>query len=246
VYQSATIEAMLLLQGSTSVKLRAIIKCMTRTIEFAPEEFYHIYNHGTEKRKIFMSRDDYRRFLALMYLANQTEPTELKLQGRTPEEIDEPRKGKRLVDIVAYCLMPNHFHLLIRELEDGGISKFMQKLTTGYTMYFNKRTERNGSLFQGRFKASHVADDRYLRYLISYIHLNPIKLIETSWKETGIKNKSDAEQYLDTYTYSSYLDYLGNQRTENMILSKEAAPEYFSSGSDFKTFTTEWLTHGSE
>ena len=219
---------------------------MTRSFEFAQEEFYHVYNRGTEKRKIFMARYDYKRFLALMYLANQDEPTELKLQGSTLEEITATRKGKQLVHIIAYCLMPNHFHLLIRELEEGGISKFMQKLTTGYTMYFNKRNERSGSLFQGRFKAVHVSDDRYLRYLISYIHLNPIKLIEPKWKEIGITDMTRAEKYLEAYTTSSYLDYLGKNRHEGIILSREAFQEYFSSDTGFKTFITEWLTYASE
>ena len=215
---------------------------MARTFSFVPGEFYHIYNRGTDKRKIFMSRSDRNRFLALLYLANQDDPVDLKLQGPTLLEITE-RTGTPLVEIVAYCLMPNHFHLLIRELEEGGISKFMQKLTTGYTMYFNKWNERNGALFQGRFKATHVADDRYLRYLISYIHLNPIKLIEPKWKEVGITDKTYAEHYLENYVESSYLDYLGKRRLEGMILAREALPEYFSSGADFKTFVTEWLTY---
>ncbi|MCX6787422.1 MAG: transposase [Candidatus Kaiserbacteria bacterium] len=215
---------------------------MARTFLFAPDEFYHIYNRGTDKRKIFISRSDRDRFLALLYLANQDAPVDLKLQGSTLLKIDE-KTGDPLVKIVAYCLMPNHFHLLLRELEEGGISKFMQKLTTGYTMYFNKWNERNGSLFQGRFKATHVADDRYLRYLISYIHLNPIKLIEPKWKEDCIVDKERAEQYLENYAESSYLDYLGRKRPEGMILSRESLPEYFSSGADFKTFVTEWLTY---
>ena len=219
---------------------------MTRTISFAPGEFYHVYNRGTEKRNIFMSRADRDRFLALLYLANQDEPVDLKLQGSTLLEIVEERAGAPLVEIAAYCLMPNHFHLLIRELEDGGISKFMQKLTTGYTMYFNKKYERNGALLQGRFKATHVADDRYMRYLISYIHLNPVKLIEPKWKETGIVNKVVAEKYLETYTQSSYLDYLDKERPEGIILTREALPGYFSSGADFKTFVTEWLTYKAE
>ena len=105
---------------------------------------------------------------------------------------------------------------------------------------------RSGSLFQGRFKATHVADDRYLRYLISYIHLNPVKLIEPRWKETGITDKTHAGRYLETYAYSSYLDYLGKKRLEGMILSREALPEYFSSGTDFKNFVTEWLTYATE
>lgn len=219
---------------------------MARTFSFAIGEFYHIYNRGTEKRNIFMSRSDRNRFLALLYFANQSDPADLKLQGSTLLEIIERRTSAPLVEIAAYCLMPNHFHLLIREFEDGGISKFMQKLTTGYTMYFNKKNERNGSLFQGRFKATHVSDDRYLRYLISYIHLNPVKLIEPKWKETGITDKDRAERYLEEYTQSSYLDYLGRNRSEGMILSREALPEYFSSGADFKTLVTEWLTYAAE
>lgn len=219
---------------------------MARSFSFAPGEFYHIYNRGTEKRDIFTSHADYGRFLALLYFANQTDAADLKLQGSTLSETIEERAGIPLVEIAAYCLMPNHFHLLIRELEEGGISKFMQKLTTGYTMYFNKRHERSGSLFQGKFKATHVSDDRYLRYLISYIHLNPVKLIEPKWKETRIADKERAERYLEAYASSSYLDYLGKERPERMILSREALPEYFSSGIDFKTFVTEWLTYSPE
>lgn len=219
---------------------------MTRSFSFAPGEFYHIYNRGTEKRNIFSSHADCGRFLSLLYFANQTGAADLKLQGSTLSETVGERTGAPLVEIAAYCLMPNHFHLLIREFKEGGISKFMQKLTTGYTMYFNKRHERNGSLFQGKFKATHVADDRYLRYLISYIHLNPVKLIEPKWKETGIVDKERAERYLETYASSSYLDYLGKKRPEGIIISHEALPEYFSPGIDFKTFVTEWLTYSPE
>jgi putative transposase len=219
---------------------------MARTFSFAPGEFYHIYNRGTEKRNVFMSRADRDRFLCLLYFANQSDPADLKLQGSTLLEIAEQRTGAPLVEIIAYCLMPNHFHILLRELEEGGVSKFMQKLTTGYTMYFNKRHDRNGSLFQGRFKATHVADDRYLRYLISYIHLNPIKLIEPKWKEDGIADRVRAERYLETYTYSSYLDYLGKEWPGAIILTREALPEYFASDNDFKTFVTEWLTYKPE
>ncbi len=216
---------------------------MTRHFTFAPGEYYHLYNRGTEKRNIFNSRTDRDRFLALLYFANQDAPVDLKLQGRTLLEMAEQRKEAPLIEIVCYCLMPNHFHLLVRELADGGISKFMQKITTGYTMYFNKCSERTGALFQGKFKATHVAGDRYLRYLISYIHLNPVKLIEPKWKETGITDQTRAEYYLETYAASSYPDYLNKNRPEGIILSKDALPGYFSSGTDFKTFVTEWLTY---
>ena len=216
---------------------------MSRSHTFAPGEFYHIYNRGTEKRTIFLKQGDYDRFVALLYMANQIEAVDLKLQGRTLEEVKDQERSTPLVGITAYCLMPNHFHLLLHEIESGGISKFMQKLSTAYTMYFNKRLERSGALFQGKFKASHVQDDRYLRYLVSYIHLNPVKLIEPEWKEHGIADRKGAEMFLADYQSSSYLDYLNKERTENIILTRDAMPEYFNSGREFKEFVTAWLDY---
>ena len=225
---------------------------MARNVEFAPHEFYHIYNRGTEKRNIFLSRSDYERFSALLYSCNGTLPVRLdnipeSKQGRTLlERAIQCDRGTPLVEICAYVLMPNHFHLLIRERSDGGISKFMQKLLTGYTMYFNTRRERSGVLFQGKYKARHAHGDRYLAHLISYIHLNPVKLIEPLWKETGIRNRSNAERYLKQYTYSSYPDYLGQERTANKIITKDALPAYYESPKDFSNVIKEYLAYGPE
>lgn len=222
---------------------------MSRNISISPNEFYHIYNRGTEKRNIFSSEADRERFLALLYLCNATEPVHIdniqKQQGSTLLEL-LPERQTTLVDICAYCLMPNHFHLLLREKEESGISKFMQKLTTGYTMYFNKRHDRTGSLFQGRFKATHANEDRYLKYLISYIHLNPVKLIEPTWKQNGIKNRKSAEEYLRTYHYSSYPDYLGIPRPESLVLNKDVLPEYFSEIRDLEMEIADWLAYKDE
>ncbi len=219
---------------------------MGRSFKFSPDEFYHLYNRGTEKRNIFIRDLDYKRFIALLFLANQKQPTDLKIQGRTLEEITELRRAKTLVNIAAYCLMPNHFHILVREHTRGGISKFMQKLLTGYTMYFNKRNDRNGALFQGKFKATHVSNDRYLNYLIAYIHLNPIKLIEPKWKEQGIVDQQRAKRYLEKYKHSSYLNFLDQERLENIIMTRNVLPKYFLSKLDFKQLVTDWLTHKSE
>lgn len=109
-------------------------------------------------------------------------------------------------------------------------------------MYFNTRYDRNGALFQGTFKATHVDTDRYLKYLISYIHLNPIKIIEPKWKETGIADRANAERYLETYEYSSYLDYMGATRPHRGLINMEAIPAYALSGT-FKSMVTEWLNH---
>jgi putative transposase len=219
---------------------------MTRQIQIAPEEFYHLYNRGVEKRKIFLCRADYERFEALLYLANQSEPVDLKYQGRSFVEMCEVRAGESLVEVVAYCLMPNHFHLLVRERVEGGIAKFMQKVTTGYTMYFNKRNERSGALFEGTYKARHVSDDRYFRYLISYIHLNPIKLFDSKWKENDIQNRTGAERYLERYEHSSYLDYVGKDRAQALILEKKTLIDIFPSVGDFKTCVKEWLTYSTQ
>ena len=139
--------------------------------------------------------------------------------------------------------MPNHFHLLVTQIEGGSISKFMQKLTTGYSMYYNKKYERTGSLFEGKFKSEHANIDNYLKYLFSYIHLNIIKLIQKDWKEVGIKNKNEATDYLNEYKYSSYLDYLGIDRKENSILNREDFPDYFPTKELFKKDIFEWLSY---
>lgn len=221
---------------------------MSRNVSIAPDEFYHLYNRGTDKRVIFDTDTDRDRFLALLYLCNTTEPVHIdeirKARGSTSlQSLLAIEQEEPLIDICAYCLMPNHFHLLVREKEDHGISRFMQKLMTGYTMYFNKLNERTGSLFQGKFKATHADEDNYLKYLISYIHLNPVKLIEPQWKENGIRNRKSAEKFLNGYRHSSYLDYLGESRIESKILNKDALPDYFSNVRDFEKEVTDWLSY---
>ena len=214
---------------------------MGRNLTFAPGEFYHIYNRGTEKRKIFLSARDHERFLSLLYLSNVEERVDMKRQGRTLSELMLQDKGKKLVEVCAYCLMPNHFHLILKEIDEGGISKFMQKIITGYTMYFNKNYERSGALFQGKFKSEHAKNDRYLKYLIAYLHLNPIKLFDSNWKENGIRDRKRAEKFLDGYIYSSFLDYCGNDRVEKSILSFESLPDYTSDLKNFRSSMAEWL-----
>ena len=212
---------------------------MQRTITFSEGEYYHIYNRGVEKRDIFMERRDYNRFIKLLYVTNSTKPVVYReIENKLFSEID---REEQLVAIGAYCLMPNHFHLLVKEMSEGGISKFMEKLGTGYSMYFNKKYKRSGFLFQGNFKAEHVDTDEYLKYLYSYIHLNPVKLIDPLWKDLGIRDAVGAKKYLDGYRDSSYLDYLGKDREEKLILTKSEFPEYFDKPKDFSAYVHDWL-----
>lgn len=217
---------------------------MNRKFDFSIGEYYHLYNRGTDKRVIFMDRNDHNRFVVLLHLCNGIEGVDISnriREGRTFTDLINIDVSERLVDIIAYCLMPNHFHLLIREKQEGGISLFMQKLSTAYSMYFNKKHERSGSLFEGKFKAKHADTDEYLKYLLAYIHLNPVKLIDSKWKENGIQDRIAAKEFLEKYNYSSYLEWVGDKRTESKILNRESAPEYFSDNNDFGDFINGWL-----
>jgi len=216
---------------------------MSRSITFAPEEFYHCYGRGTEKRKIFLNNKDYERFLALLFVCNSTERIHLSdYKERSFDELFEINRKDTLVDIGAYCLMSNHFHLLLHEKIDNGISLFMQKIMTAYTMYFNKKYERTGSLFESRFRAEHADSDKYLKYLFSYIHLNPAKIIDPKWKEEGIKNKKETINFLRDYKYSSYIDYLNFSRPQGVILNETAFPLYFDTKDKFEEEIFDWLS----
>ena len=227
---------------------------MSRKLSFSVGEYYHIYNRGTEKRDIFLDKADYLRFLVLLYISNNTEAvhiSNLREQGEFLKDIINLERKGTLIDIGIYCLMPNHFHLLIREKRNGGISEFMKKISTGYSMYFNKRYERTGRLFEGTFKSVHANNDEYLKYLFAYIHLNPIKLTNPMWKEEGIKDNNKAESFLNEYEFSSYLDYSSNmennrKRLESKILNKEVFPEYFLEQKDFDGFISDWLLYNND
>lgn len=133
---------------------------------FAENEHYHCFNRGVEKRVIFCDQQDYIYFLKSLRAYNTT--TSLgKLRLYTNTDNNEP-----LVTILSYCLLPNHYHLLLRSNTDGGISKYLQKVSTGYTMYFNKKYERSGSLFQGTFKSKYISNDKDLRQVLAYVFKN--------------------------------------------------------------------------
>ena len=201
---------------------------MQRRTPFSPEEYYHIYTRGVEKRKIFLDKKDYDRFIALLYIMNQSNNFVFRDFLRTkklPEIFNESQEFP-IVSVLAYCLMPNHFHIILLEHEEGGISKFMSKVLTSYSMYFNLKYERSGSLFMHPFRSKHIDNQSHYLYIYSYIHLNPISLIESDWKEVGIRNYKKAEKFLDNYLYSSYLDFKKEGRKESKILDFSKAPYY--------------------
>ncbi len=214
---------------------------MLRKDPFITGEYYHLYNRGIDKRVIFKSVRDYRRFMMLLYLANSTKSFRLddilKKQQKNFEEILIMDKDKSLVAIGAWCLMPNHFHLMVRQEVDGGITKFMKKLGTGYSMYFNIKYERQGALFGGLFKSKLVdADDNYMKQLFAYIHLNPLDTVFYNWQENIEKSSLDMKEFLDRYEYSSYQDFLGVDRIEKHLLNLIVFPDYFEEQDSFRNF----------
>jgi len=216
---------------------------MARKLQFEVDEYYHVFNRGVEKRVIFLTPYDRERFLKLLYLCNAVHtPWLSSLQSLVNKpDIFQFEKGASLVDIGCYCLMGNHFHLLLKEKQENGISVFMQKLSTAYTMYFNIRNQRTGSLFEGTFRARHVDSDEYLKYMFAYIHLNPIEHIEPKWKENGIQDIQKVKDYLTKYFYSSWYEYQGRVREESSILTKSAFPAYFKTRRAHEKEINNWL-----
>jgi putative transposase len=200
---------------------------MANRVPFAPEEWYHCYSRGVDKRIVFEDKNDYERFLQLLYLLNSKDTVHRSdfKKTSTPEVLLVPR-GEPVVAIGAYCLMPNHFHLLLKESTSGGISQFMRKLGIAYAMYFNIKNNRVGNLFVKPFRSRHIPDDRYFKRVVQYIHLNAVELFEPALKRGVVRNPKSLEKKLQQYRYSSMPDYYGAKRLEEIILSPEVK-EFF-------------------
>ncbi len=194
-------------------------------------EWYHCYNRGVDKRRVFESNSERNRFLALLYLSNSSEAIHISnLPSQDLRYIFSDKFGnerKTIVEIGAYALMNNHVHFILKEIVPGGIARFMQKVFTGYTMYFNKKRERTGALFAGTFKSKHLHDDEYLKMAVPYVLLNPAELFESGWKQGIVANKNIHKKLLE-YRYSSLPDFVGTLRPESRIVGN-SLKEYYDS-----------------
>lgn len=195
---------------------------------FAPKEWYHCYSRGIDKRIVFEDISDYQRFIGLLYLVNSSTILHRSNLGHfNYHELFNISRKEPLVSIGAYALMPNHFHLLLYEKSERGISTFMQKLGTAYTMYFNVKHKRSGGLFTRPFRARHISDDRYFQHVVDYIHLNPSKLFEHGWKENQnlsrrrLDKLDDLVTKIETYPHSSLFDFKKIFRPQRVILGDE-------------------------
>jgi REP element-mobilizing transposase RayT len=203
--------------------------------------FYHIYNRGVEKRIVFEDPQDYNVFLK--YISEVLSPadqnittTKYIMQGLSLQSIRRPVKSYYgRLEMLAYCLMPNHFHFLIRQNDKDALEGLMRSLMTRYSMYFNKKYNRVGSLFQGRYKAVLVNEESYLLHLSRYIHMNPMEY------SLNLEN-----------AHSSYLEYLGKRKTSwlhpDIVLgyfNNKVLPD-FKKINSYKSFIQTYQKDGSE
>ncbi len=202
--------------------------------------WYHCYNRGVDKRAIFDSDKDYGRFMLQLFISNGNK--NIKVSDLPDEDFEtlvslyDQKRGEPLVEIGAYALMPNHVHFLVREIVTHGTALFMQKVFTGYTMYFNNKNKRTGALFAGSFKSKHIEDDRYLKQVLPYILLNPIELFEPRWK-SGHHVTPSSFLRVSKYPYSSMADFTQDGATSPITTTDWT--EYYDSVPTFAQMLTD-------
>ena len=233
-----------------------------RKLKFTNGEIYHVYNRGIDKKQIFLNPQDHLRFIHDMFEFNDSNiaiPSNARFQVQKPSTANEEvlrkkfqnleaelpntnikRKRKLLGEITVFCLMPNHFHLLIKQRQENGISRFMQKIGTGYTNYFNTKYERSGHLFQGKFKAEQMESEAHLLHLPYYIHLNPLDLAHPEWRNKEMENPKAAMKFLETYRWSSFQDYIGKKNFPS-VTQREFIQKLVGNEEEYKKETCRWL-----
>ena len=226
-----------------------------QTVDFVNNELYHICYRAVGDAVIFKDADDYFRAIFALYEFNNSQPVNIWLRrlqrkaeklllGPTPQSSLVDRRDK-FVEILAFCFMPNHIHLVVRQLKDGGVSQFMQKVGTGYATFFNKKYSRKGHLFS-RFKAFYVSSDNQLKNVITYVHCNPISLIEPGWKEAGIKRSQQVLAFLkEEYRWSSFFDYLGRKNFPS-VTNRDFVLEVMGGAEGSRQAIEDWISHKQE
>lgn len=198
-----------------------------RVIPFVSGGYYHLYNRGLSKQSIFNNSRNYLRFKRT-FLYYQIQNPKPKFSLYRQSKIFPIDPSKKLVDIVCYCLMPNHFHLLVKQLADGGISEFIRRFIHSYVKYWNIKYAHQGPLFEGIFKAVYIETDEQLLHLSRYIHLNPLV--------------SNLVKNLKFYHWSSYNDYIGP--SDNLEIVKDPVLSFFKSPKEYEQFVLDQASYG--
>jgi putative transposase len=211
-------------------------------------EIYHVLNRGVDKRTIFLDKQDYFRFIHDFFVFNDENLVNSSSYSFTQfEKINDiasrklyRKPRKLLVDVLLFCLMPNHYHLLLVPKIENGISKFMQKVDMGYAKYFNQKYERKGTLFERRYKAIQVTEESHFIHLPYYLHCNPLDLIQPEWREGKLSNYTKAIQFLESYRWSSHLDYLG-KRNFPSVTKRDFLLRFFEGETGYREALYKWL-----
>lgn len=217
-----------------------------RKTVFIENNIYHLCNRGVEKRKIFLQEKDYFRFIHDLYEFNDEAPAD-NLYYKTPalqsyEARPHKHRNKRelLVELLAFTLMPNHYHLLVRQIHENGIMRFLHKLGGGYATYFNQKYRRTGSLFEGRFKSVLVERQAHFIHLPFYIHANPLDLKFPTWRQRELAKPQDAMKFLENYRWSSFPDYIG-KRNFPSVTQRKFLLQFFGGPEAYKKQTLSLL-----
>ncbi|MDD4990083.1 MAG: transposase [Candidatus Pacebacteria bacterium] len=231
-----------------------------RKEQFENGEIYHITIRRIGDNLLFKDINDYFRGIFSIYEFNNLNFVEIRRRREERKHwkekyrgdpvsaiIEETDKREKMVEVLAFCLMPNHMHLLIKQTTNNGISKFMQKIGAGYSAYFREKykLQNKGYFFQSRFKAVYIENDEQLKTVFVYIHTNPIALIEPGWKENGIKNLEKAIEFLESYKWSSYQDYLGKKNFPS-VTERDFLLEIMGREKGCKDFIDNWAQYKSE
>jgi putative transposase len=201
-------------------------------------ELYHVLNRGVEKRRIFLEDGDRVRFVHALFEFNDSKPS-----NNTTRKMNDLRSRSLvrtpIVDIHGWCLMDNHYHLLLSDIVEGGITLFIRKLNIGYAKFFNEKYDREGTLFQGRTKKIHIANDAHFLHILHYIHLNPLDTLEGAheWRQQKVADSKMAQKHLQTYRWSSFNDYCGRKNFPS-LLTTSLFKEVFG---DVETHTFQYL-----
>ncbi len=207
---------------------------------------YHIVLRGLEE--IFKDESDFYRGIFSIYEFNNMSSVIIRerRKARQKEKLIKEQffvdKRDKFIEILAFCFMPNHIHLLLRQIKDNGTSEFMRKFGAGYASYFNKKYSRTGHLFQGRFRAVTIQTLEQFKNVFVYIHTNPISLKEPGWKERGIKEVEEIIKFLEKYKWSSYADYLG-KRNFPSVTRREFLTQMLGGEINCREFVESWVKH---
>lgn len=223
-----------------------------RKQQFGNNEIYHITLKGIDDNLIFKDIDDYYRGIFSIYEFNDLNPVNIQrrreIRSSFKKKIRRDRVSTdfvdnrdKLVEILCFCFMPNHIHLLVKQVRDGGISRFMAKLGIGYAGYFNRKYQRKGYLFQNRFDAVKIKTEEQLKIVLVYIHTNPISLIYPEWKEIKVQNFNKIIKFLENYKWFSHLDCIGIKNFPS-VTQRDFMLDLFGSIAGYQEFIKDYIS----